>query len=98
VEKGTGAQLKKIFVNAKGEYEAGLRLPDGAKSLLAGKTGTAETVKEDADHSWFVAVAPLPKPRYAVAVIVEHGGLGAKTAGPIAVEVMLEALKKSKYK
>ena len=40
------------------------------------------------DHALFVAFAPTDAPRYAVSVIVEHGSSGAKTAAPIARDVL----------
>ncbi len=68
-----------------------------------GKTGTATAsllaLDNDADgdtdlhvrtdHAWFVGlVAPRgEKPKYAVAVILEHGGSGGKVAGPVAAQV-----------
>jgi penicillin-binding protein 2 len=42
------------------------------------------------DHALFIAFAPTSAPRYAAAVVVEHGGGGAKVAGPIARDIMLE--------
>lgn len=42
------------------------------------------------DHSLFVGYAPLDQPRYAVSVVVEHGGGGSKTAAPIARDVLKE--------
>jgi len=42
------------------------------------------------DHALFVGYAPVAAPRYAVAVVVEHGGSGSKTAAPIARDVMRE--------
>ncbi len=60
---------------------------------VAGKTGTAETgVKKANPHSWFICFAPADKPQVALAVIVENGGEGGKTAAPIARRVLLEAL------
>ncbi|SDZ81420.1 penicillin-binding protein 2 [Rubrimonas cliftonensis] len=44
------------------------------------------------DHALFVAYAPVSAPRYAVSVIVEHGGGGSAAAAPIARDVMLRAL------
>ena len=41
---------------------------------VAGKTGTAETAPGEPPHAWFIAFAPADHPRYAVAVLVEHGG------------------------
>lgn len=76
---------------------------------MAGKTGTAQVrsfdkgVSRDSkdvrwrlkDHNLFVAFAPYDDPRYAVSVIIEHGGLGGSTAGaPRAREVMRVALLK----
>ncbi len=46
------------------------------------------------DHALFVGFAPIDKPRYAVAVVVEHGGGGSKVAAPIARDIMVETLKR----
>ena len=75
---------------------------------MAGKTGTAQARNYGSgsrkgagrpwaqkDHNLFVAYAPTDNPRYAVSVIVQHGGLGGGTAGaPRAREVMKVALLK----
>jgi peptidoglycan glycosyltransferase len=66
---------------------------------VAGKTGTAETGDGRPPHAWFIAFAPADSPRYAVSVLVEHGGTdgtnaeatGGRVAAPIAKQV-LEAL------
>ncbi|WP_375229835.1 penicillin-binding protein 2 [Roseobacter sp. S98] len=47
---------------------------------------------ERRDHALFVNFAPYDKPKYAVAVIVEHGGGGSKAAAPIARDITLQAL------
>jgi penicillin-binding protein 2 len=44
------------------------------------------------DHALFVAFAPVDKPRYSIAVVVEHGGGGSAVAAPIARDVMLRTL------
>jgi cell division protein FtsI/penicillin-binding protein 2 len=41
--------------------------------------------------SWFITIAPLERPQVAIAVVVEGGGFGAKTAAPIAANVILKA-------
>ncbi|MBO6521238.1 MAG: penicillin-binding protein 2 [Rhodospirillales bacterium] len=43
------------------------------------------------DHALFVGFAPVENPRYAVSVVVEHGGGGSTTAAPIAKDVLVEA-------
>ncbi|MBY8975732.1 penicillin-binding protein 2 [Rhodobacteraceae bacterium NNCM2] len=44
------------------------------------------------DHALFVAYAPYDNPRYALSVIVEHGGGGSTAAAPIARDIMMRAL------
>ena len=39
------------------------------------------------DHAWYVAFGPYKDPRYAVSILVEHGGSGSATAAPIAKEL-----------
>lgn len=45
---------------------------------------------KDRDHALFVAFAPLSAPRYAAAVVVEHGGSGSGVAAPIVRDILLE--------
>ena len=73
---------------------------------IAGKTGTAQvralggnrgrhysTIEwKYRDHALFCCFGPWHEPRYACAVIVEHGGAGSSVAGPIAREVMKATL------
>jgi penicillin-binding protein 2 len=65
---------------------------------LAGKTGTAQVVGlhissgktgpwKYRDHGHFICFAPFDNPRYACAVVVEHGG-GSGAAYPVARDVM----------
>ncbi len=66
--------------------------------LLAGKTGTAQVVSLNVgggkggqwkyrDHGLFICFAPFDNPRYACAVVIEHGG-GSGAAYPVARDVM----------
>ncbi len=50
---------------------------------IAGKTGTAET-NGGVDHAWFAGYVPAEQPRIAFVVVLEHGGGGGKSAGPVA--------------
>jgi penicillin-binding protein 2 len=43
-------------------------------------------------HALFVAFAPYDMPKYALAVVVEHGNAGAAAAGPIARDIMTDVL------
>jgi penicillin-binding protein 2 len=46
------------------------------------------------DHALFVAFAPYDAPRYALSIIVQHGGGGAAVAAPMAREIMRVVLLK----
>jgi penicillin-binding protein 2 len=75
---------------------------------MAGKTGTAQSQGygggtgahgavgewKKRDHAWFICFAPYDEPRYAMSVLVEHGGFGAGAAAPRAREIMRTALLK----
>ena len=45
------------------------------------------------NHAWFMGFTPTDNPRYAVAVIVEHGSSGSGVAAPIASEILQKALE-----
>jgi penicillin-binding protein 2 len=45
-------------------------------------------------HALFVAYAPYDAPRYALAVVIEHGNAGAAAAAPMAREMMMSVLKR----
>jgi penicillin-binding protein 2 len=47
---------------------------------------------KERDHALFVAYAPADAPRYAVAVVVEHGGGGSLAAAPIARDALLRVM------
>jgi penicillin-binding protein 2 len=71
--------------------------------IVAGKTGTSQVVsipqstkkrlKEEElayysrSHAWITTYAPYDDPKYIVTVLVEHGGHGGSTAGPIAADI-----------
>ena len=75
---------------------------------MAGKTGTAQSHNYGSghgahgaqgawalrDHAWFICFAPYDDPRYAMSVLVEHGGFGADAAAPKAAQIMKVALLK----
>jgi len=78
------------------------RIAAGAGYRIAGKTGTAQVfsvgqdeeyeeekvAKKLRDHGLFVAFAPAERPRIALAVLVENGGSGSRSAAPLARAVM----------
>lgn len=46
------------------------------------------------DHALFVGYGPVEAPRYAVAVVVEHGGGGSSVAAPIARDILVETMRR----
>jgi len=71
--------------------------------LVAGKTGTSQVtsipqstkkrLKEEElayfhrSHAWITTYAPFNDPEFIVTILVEHGGHGGSTAGPIAADI-----------
>ena len=49
---------------------------------------------ENRDHALFIAFAPVNDPKYAISVVVEHGGTGNKAAAPIAKQVIKKVLER----
>lgn len=72
---------------------------DVGEVLIAGKTGTSQVwssareaaPREDRyelrDHALFVSFFPAASPRYAVSLVVEHGGSGGQTAAPLVRDI-----------
>jgi len=48
------------------------------------------------DHALFVGFAPEDRPRYAAAVVVEHGGSGSKAAAPVARDLLAAAVRRGR--
>ncbi|MBP6379496.1 MAG: penicillin-binding protein 2 [Sphingorhabdus sp.] len=87
-----------LVVNGAGTaVRSRLDLPD---VTMAGKTGTAQVraikggqrgqsgARKYRDHGLFVCFAPVAQPRYAAAVVIEHGLGGARAAAPVAKDVL----------
>lgn len=94
-----------MVCNSPGGTGYGQRIRD-PQYLMAGKSGTSQvrriTVRgqdqntipwEFRHHAWFVAYAPVYKPRYAIGLIVEHGGGGSTAAAPYVRDILLMAQK-----
>ena len=48
---------------------------------------TFEIPYEERDHALYIAFGPYKNPRYALSILVEHGGNGSTTAAPMAKEL-----------
>ncbi|WP_339760722.1 penicillin-binding protein 2 [uncultured Sulfitobacter sp.] len=92
--RGTGYRSRII---AEGMRMAGKTGTSQVRSITTAERARGVSRNEDLpwerrDHALFVAFAPSDKPRYAVSVLVEHGGGGSTAAAPIARDVLLQAL------
>jgi len=84
-------------------YWTRTRLKDFA---MAGKTGTSQVIskresemtekenKLNANHAIFTGFGPTSNPKYAISVVVEHGGSGSAAAAPIARDVFKKIAQK----
>ena len=88
-----------VGVNKEG---TGARAFAATEYVSAGKTGTAQVIaikqgekyvaskiaEQHRDHALFIAYAPADAPIIALAVVVENAGFGARSAAPIARQVL----------
>jgi penicillin-binding protein 2 len=72
------AQVRRI---TEEERRVGLRKPE-------------QVPWRERDHALFVGYAPVDDPRFAVAVVIEHGGGGSSVAAPIARDILHETLQR----
>ena len=49
---------------------------------------------KDRDHALFIAFAPYNDPKYAISVVVEHGGSGGSAAAPIAKKIIKKVIER----
>jgi penicillin-binding protein 2 len=61
----------------------------------AGLTKNEDLPWVQRDHALFIAFGPVDAPRYAISVVLEHGGGGSKNAAPIARDVLYETMKRN---
>ena len=82
--------------------------------VVAGKTGTSQVssipqstkkrLKESElayflrSHAWITTYAPYEDPQYVITMLVEHGGHGGSTAGPMVADIYKWMYKKGYFK
>jgi penicillin-binding protein 2 len=93
----TPEQLDQVRGALVGVVEGGTASASAIKGVqLAGKTGTAQSGKfvngVELDHAWFVGFAPANDPKIVVAVMIEFGGHGTRSAR-IASSIIEQYLK-----
>ena len=78
--------LQRVVADPRGTGYGTIRLDS---IQIAGKTGTAETAVEGADHAWFAGYAPADDPKVALVVVLERAGSAEEAAGPVAKRLVL---------
>jgi penicillin-binding protein 2 len=59
---------------------------------------TLQIPYEQRDHALYVAFGPYKNPRYALSIIVEHGGSGSKAAAPMATKLFKLIVDRHQYR
>ena len=78
--------LRRVVADPAGTAYGTLHLESVA---VAGKTGTAQTGADRADHAWFAGYVPADHPKLALVVVLEHSGDGATAAAPVARRLVM---------
>ncbi len=94
--KGTAyhyARSTEVEISGKtGTAQVVSRLTEEIDELTSGEL-SEEEMRKFFPHAWFVGYAPSANPKIAVSIIIEHGGGGSSTAGPIAKELMVSYIR-----
>jgi penicillin-binding protein A len=89
---GTAQKVIPLFDPKTGEERTRHRIEKDSKGNIIREY---EETMMDQDHpridAWFLCIAPLEHPQLALAVIVEGGGYGSKSAAPIAAALVMKA-------
>ncbi|MGI9388701.1 MAG: penicillin-binding protein 2, partial [Boseongicola sp.] len=97
VSNGRRGTARRSRIVADGMQMAGKTGTSQVRNITAaerarGVTRNSQLPWDRRDHGLFVAYAPFDKPKYAIAVVVEHGGGGSSAAAPPARDILLYAL------
>lgn len=89
---GTAQKIEPVYDPKTGEVKTRHRVEKDNKGNIIREY--EETIMDE-EHpridGWFLCIAPLERPQLAMAVIVEGGGYGSKSAAPIAAALVLKA-------
>lgn len=89
---GTAQKIEPVYDPKTGEVKTRHRVEKDNRGNIIREY--EETIMDD-EHpridGWFLCIAPLERPQLAMAVIVEGGGYGSRSAAPIAAALVLKA-------
>src|SRR6267143_6013670 len=89
---GTAQKVVPVYDPKTGEPKTRHKIErDNRGNIISEKDVTIMDVEHPRIDAWFLCIAPLERPQVAIAVIVEGGGYGSKSAAPIAAALVLKA-------
>ena len=89
---GTAQKVQPVFDPKTGEPKTRHRVEkDNRGNIIREYEETIMDEEHPRIDGWFLCIAPLERPQLAMAVIVEGGGYGSKSAAPIAAALVLKA-------
>jgi cell division protein FtsI/penicillin-binding protein 2 len=89
---GTAQKVQPVFDPKTGEPKTRHKVEkDNRGNIIRQYEETIMDEEHPRIDGWFLCIAPLERPQLAMAVIVEGGGYGSKSAAPIAAALVLKA-------
>jgi cell division protein FtsI/penicillin-binding protein 2 len=89
---GTAQKIEPVYDPKTGEPKTRHRVEkDNRGNIIREYEETIMDEEHPRIDGWFLCIAPLERPQLAIAVIVEGGGYGSKSAAPIAAALVLKA-------
>ena len=89
---GTAQKVVPVYDPRTGEPKTRIRVEkDNRGNIIGQKEETIMDEQNPRIDGWFLCIAPLERPQLAMAVIVEGGGYGSKSAAPIAAALVMKA-------
>jgi len=89
---GTGQKVVPVYDPKTGQPKTRLRVEKDARGNIIRQY--QETIMDE-EHpridGWFLCLAPLARPQLAIAVVIEGGGYGSRSAAPVAAALVLKA-------
>jgi cell division protein FtsI/penicillin-binding protein 2 len=89
---GTGQKVVPVYDPKTGQPKTRLKVEKDARGNIIRQY--QETIMDEENpriDGWFLCIAPLSRPQLAIAVVIEGGGYGSKSAAPVAAALVLKA-------
>lgn len=89
---GTGQKVVPVYDPRTGAPKTRLRVEkDNRGNIIRQYQETIMDEENPRIDGWFLCIAPLDRPQLAIAVVIEGGGYGSRSAAPVAAALVLKA-------